>query len=87
MRSCRQLRTSQNSSIVPKPPGSATNASLRSSISALRSCMVVDDVQLGETLVSDLGARERLRNDADHLAAAPSAASATIPINPMPPPP
>ncbi len=54
---------------MPIPPGSATNASLSSAISALRSCIELDDVQLGQAGVRDLAVDEHLRDDADDLAA------------------
>ena len=64
-----QVQASNSSSSVPIPPGSATNASASSAICALRSCMVVDDVQLGQAGVRDLAVDQRLRDDADSLAA------------------
>src|SRR5215470_462045 len=41
-----QLTASKNSSSVPKPPGSMTNASAASAIAALRSCMVSTTMRL-----------------------------------------
>jgi hypothetical protein len=68
MPSCLQLKISQNSSIVPNPPGSAMKPSLNRAINALRSC-TADDVQLADARVRDLGGRQRFGDDADDLAA------------------
>ena len=51
------------------PPGSATNASDSSAISALRSCIESTTLQLGQAAVADLAVDQRLRHHADHLAA------------------
>ena len=64
-----QASTSNSSSKVPKPPGSAMKASAFSPMSALRVCMVLGDVQLGDAVVSDLEIDEHLGDDADDLSA------------------
>ena len=64
-----QVRTSQNSSSVPNPPGSAMKASDRSAIERLALVHRVHDVKVGEALVSDLAGHQVLRDHADRLPA------------------
>src|SRR3954453_15843918 len=80
--SCAQVKTSNSSSNVPIPPGSATNASERSAISALRSCIEATTRRSGRpswpisgaklcwggALGADLEVEDLLGDDADDLA-------------------
>ena len=59
-------RTSASSSSVPRPPGSAMNASESSAITAFRSWSVVDDPQLAHAGMGQLAVDEPGRDHADH---------------------
>ena len=86
--SCAQVRISNSSSSVPMPPGSATNASARSAISALRSCIEPTTRRSVSPAWRDLAVDQRLRDDADHLAAGRERARRrATPISPTLPPP
>jgi hypothetical protein len=54
---------------VPMPPGTATQRSASSVMSALRSCIEATDAQFGESAVGDLAINQRLGDHADRLAA------------------
>ena len=70
------------------PPGSARNASARSSMTCLRSPHGVGDDQLVGVDVGELAVHQRLGDDADGAAAArPGRRSATAPIAETLPPP
>ena len=87
MPSCVQVTTSKSSSTVPKPPGSATKASARSAISALRSASVsTTSSSLSPVCASSRSWRDRGMMPTTSPPAA-SAASATAPISPTRAPP
>ena len=69
MPSCAHVRISQNSSSVPSPPGSAMNASARSAISALRSCIDPTIRKSGKP-VRDLQVDHCLRDHPDDVSTA-----------------
>ena len=64
-----QVRISQSSSKVPRPPGRATKASARSAISALRSCIEAVTRSSVSAVVGDLLGHATPRGSPDHLAA------------------
>ena len=76
----RPVSCSSSSSRVPKPPGSATNASARRASSRLAGEHVGGDDELVGGVVGDLDGPQRLGDDADRAAAA-------RPERPGPPPP
>src|SRR5258705_10539212 len=69
--SCVHVTTSQNSSSVPNPPGSATKASDRSAIQALRSCIEWTTCSFVSPSLPDLPCQKVFRHDSLHVAARP----------------
>ena len=67
--SCCQVSCSTSSSSVPMPPGRATNASERSNISRLRSCMSGVTISSCTRDQRVLALGQKIRNDAGHAAA------------------